>query len=65
MALLVNTVRGSYSSGNPSKAAYNYPRPWRMNDYSEVIDTGVVDEFGYPTYKSDVVVAPQLHASAA
>jgi len=57
---LVNTVRGPFSSGNPSKLAYDYPRPWRMNDYSEVIDTGQVDEFGFPVYKSDVIVAPQL-----
>lgn len=60
VALLVNTVRGPFSSSNPSKLAYSYPRPWRMNDYSEVIDTGLVDEFGFPVYKSDVVVAPQL-----
>ncbi|GAB2866361.1 autotransporter-associated beta strand repeat-containing protein [Actinocorallia aurea] len=57
---LVNTVRGSYSSGNPSKAAYQYPRPWRTNEDSEVVDTGALDAFGYPVYASDVVVAPQL-----
>ncbi|GIM89219.1 phosphoesterase [Paractinoplanes toevensis] len=57
---LVNTVRGSYSSGNPSKAAYQYPRPWRMNERSEVIDTGVLDEFGFPVYDSPIRVVPQL-----
>jgi autotransporter-associated beta strand protein len=57
---LVNTVRGNFSSSNPSKFAYQYPRPWRLSADSEVIDTGAVDALGYPVYKSDVVVAPQL-----
>ncbi|MEV4280512.1 phosphatase PAP2 family protein [Actinoplanes xinjiangensis] len=57
---LVNTVRGTWSSGNPSKFAYQYPRPWRMTGDSTVVDTGAVDEFGYPVYDSDVVVTPQL-----
>ncbi len=60
VALLVNTVRGSYSSSNPSKYAYQYPRPWRMTDDSTVIDTGTTDAYGFPVYKSDVIVAPQL-----
>jgi autotransporter-associated beta strand protein len=60
VALLVNTLRGSYSSSNPSKYAYQYPRPWRMTDDSTVIDTGTVDGYGFPVYKSDVIVAPQL-----
>ncbi|WP_433790536.1 phosphatase PAP2 family protein [Actinoplanes sp. CA-252034] len=57
---LVNTVRGNWSSGNPSKFAYQYPRPWRMTGDSEVVDTGAVDDLGYPVYDSDVVVTPQL-----
>ena len=57
---LVNTLRGNYSSGNPSKNAFQYPRPWRMNDRSQVIDTGKVDQYGFPVYESDIVVAPQL-----
>jgi autotransporter-associated beta strand protein len=57
---LVNTLRGPYSSGNPSKFAYQYPRPWRLTDDSTVVDTGKTDELGYPIYDSDVVVAPQL-----
>ena len=57
---LVNTVRGNYSSGNHGKAAYQYPRPWRMTDRSTVVDTGRVDDLGYPVYESGVVVAPQL-----
>lgn len=57
---LVQTLRGSHSSGNPSKLAYGYPRPWRLTEDSVVAPTGAVDEFGYPVYDSDVVVAPQL-----
>lgn len=57
---LVNTVRGPFSSSNPSKFAFQYPRPWRMTDRSTVVDTGLVDELGYPVYESGVVVAPQL-----
>jgi autotransporter-associated beta strand protein len=57
---LVNTLRGNYSSTNPSKYTFMYPRPWRMNDDSQVIDTGAVDQYGYPVYESDVIVSPQL-----
>jgi autotransporter-associated beta strand protein len=60
VALLVNTVRGPFASGNPSKYAYQYPRPWRLNDDSRVVETGGTDDFGYPIYDSDVVVAVQL-----
>jgi autotransporter-associated beta strand protein len=60
VATLVNTVRGNYSSGNPSKLAYQYPRPWRMNEDSRVVDTGAVDALGYPVYDSKVTVVPQL-----
>ncbi|MEV4282932.1 phosphatase PAP2 family protein [Actinoplanes xinjiangensis] len=57
---LVNTVRGNWSSSNPSKFAVQYPRPWRMTTDSTVVDTGALDEYGYPVYRSKVVVAPQL-----
>ncbi|MBB2944258.1 autotransporter-associated beta strand protein [Actinoplanes lutulentus] len=57
---LVNTLRGNYSSGNPSKFSYQYPRPWRMNADSEIVPTGEVDAFGYPVYESDTIVVPQL-----
>ncbi|MER7834874.1 phosphatase PAP2 family protein [Streptomyces sp. NPDC096040] len=60
VAELVDTVRGNYASGNPSKYAYQYPRPWRMNEDSKVVDTGRTDAYGFPVYESDVVVAPQL-----
>ncbi|MFF4488002.1 phosphatase PAP2 family protein [Streptomyces sp. NPDC001544] len=60
VAELVDTVRGPYASGNPAKYAFQYPRPWRMNEHSEVVDTGKTDAFGYPVYDSKVVVAPQL-----
>jgi autotransporter-associated beta strand protein len=57
---LVNTLRGPHSSSNSSKFTFQYPRPWRMTVDSDVVDTGDVDEFGFPVYESDVVVAPQL-----
>ncbi|WP_369393997.1 phosphatase PAP2 family protein [Streptomyces sp. CG1] len=60
VAELVDTVRGPYASGNPAKYAYQYPRPWRLTENSEVVDTGKTDAFGFPVYASDVVVAPQL-----
>ncbi|MEU5892381.1 phosphatase PAP2 family protein [Streptomyces sp. NPDC047461] len=60
VAELVNTVRGPFASSNPAKFAYQYPRPWRLNDDSEVVDTGRTDEFGFPVYDSDVVVVAQL-----
>jgi autotransporter-associated beta strand protein len=60
VARLVDTLRGNWASGNPAKFAYLYPRPWRMNQDSEVVDTGRKDEFGFPVYESKVVVAPQL-----
>ncbi|WP_329348238.1 phosphatase PAP2 family protein [Streptomyces sp. NBC_01261] len=60
VAELVDTLRGNYASGNPGKYAYQYPRPWRMNEKSEVVDTGKVDALGFPVYDSKVIVAPQL-----
>ncbi|WP_449352975.1 phosphatase PAP2 family protein [Streptomyces shaanxiensis] len=60
VAKLVDTVRGPYASGNPGKYAYQYPRPWRMNEDSQVVDTGAKDALGYPVYDSEVVVATQL-----
>ncbi|MFD7133008.1 phosphatase PAP2 family protein [Streptomyces sp. NPDC059894] len=60
VARLVDTVRGPYASGNPGKYAFQYPRPWRMNEDSEVVDTGRTDALGYPVYDSKVVVVPQL-----
>ncbi|MFF9030774.1 phosphatase PAP2 family protein [Streptomyces iakyrus] len=60
VARLVDTLRGTWASGNPSKFAYLYPRPWRMNEDSEAVDTGRKDEFGFPVYESKVLVAPQL-----
>jgi autotransporter-associated beta strand protein len=57
---LVETLRGPYASGNPAKYAHQYPRPWRMTEDSRVVATGATDAFGYPVYRSEVVVAPQL-----
>ncbi|SHH55171.1 phosphatase PAP2 family protein [Streptomyces sp. 3214.6] len=60
VAKLVDTVRGPFASGNPSKYAFQYPRPWRMNENSQVVDTGKTDTLGFPVYDSKVVVVPQL-----
>lgn len=60
VARLVDTVRGPFASSNPAKFAFQYPRPWRMNEDSEVVDTGEKDAFGFPVYDSEVIVAPQL-----
>jgi autotransporter-associated beta strand protein len=60
VAKLVDTVRGPFASSNPAKFAFQYPRPWRMNEDSEVVDTGQKDAFGFPVYDSQVIVAPQL-----
>lgn len=57
---LMYTIRGTYSSGNHCKTAYQYPRPWRMNTDSRVVDTGAVDALGYPVYDSKVTSVPQL-----
>ncbi|BCY12721.1 phosphatase PAP2 family protein [Actinoplanes sp. L3-i22] len=60
VATLVNTLRGNYSSGNPAKYSFQYPRPWRLTADSTVVDTGTLDAFGFPVYDSAVVVAPAL-----
>ncbi|MFI5798531.1 phosphatase PAP2 family protein [Streptomyces sp. NPDC051677] len=60
VAKLVDTVRGPFASGNPGKYAFQYPRPWRMNENSEIVDTGRTDALGFPVYDSQVVVVPQL-----
>lgn len=60
VARLVDTVRGPFASGNPGKYAFQYPRPWRMNENSEVVDTGRTDALGFPVYDSEVVVVTQL-----
>ncbi|MGY1842958.1 phosphatase PAP2 family protein [Modestobacter sp. SYSU DS0875] len=53
-------MRGPFASSNPSKYTYQYPRPWRMTTANTVVDTGATDELGYPVYRTDVVVVPQL-----
>ncbi|MFJ2260160.1 phosphatase PAP2 family protein [Streptomyces sp. NPDC087844] len=60
VAELVDTVRGPFASSNPSKLAYQYPRPWRMTEDSRIVAAGTTDELGFPVYESDVVVVPQL-----
>ncbi|GAA3899102.1 autotransporter-associated beta strand repeat-containing protein [Streptomyces lacrimifluminis] len=60
VARLVDTVRGDFTSSNPAKYSFQYPRPWRMNENSQVVDTGEKDALGFPVYDSDVVVVTQL-----
>jgi autotransporter-associated beta strand protein len=60
VARLVDTVRGPFASSNPAKFTFQYPRPWRMNEDSRIVDTGTTDAFGFPVYESAVIVAPQL-----
>ncbi|ELP61439.1 phosphatase PAP2 family protein [Streptomyces turgidiscabies] len=60
VAKLVDTVRGDFTSSNPAKFSFQYPRPWRMNENSEVVETGTTDALGFPVYDSDVVVVTQL-----
>lgn len=36
---LVNTLRGNYSSSNPAKSYFNYPRPFRWKDNSIIVPT--------------------------
>ncbi|WP_405825296.1 phosphatase PAP2 family protein [Streptomyces sp. NBC_01390] len=60
VAKLVDTVRGDFTSSNPAKLSFQYPRPWRMNENSEVVETGTTDALGFPVYDSDVVVVTQL-----
>ncbi|GAB3653976.1 acid phosphatase [Glycomyces tarimensis] len=57
---LVNTVRGPHASSNPSKYTFQYPRPWRLNRDSEVVETGAVSPLGHPAYESEVDVAAEL-----
>lgn len=56
MVSLVNTLRGSYSSTNPSKSYYKYPRPFRWSSEVSVLPTLVPaqnpdpsNDGGYPS----------------
>ncbi|MFM9279112.1 acid phosphatase [Paenibacillus jiagnxiensis] len=53
---LVNTLRGSYSSTNPSKSYFSYPRPFRWRDKVQVLPTLIpaknpdpTNDGGYPS----------------
>jgi autotransporter-associated beta strand protein len=45
---LVSTVRGPFSSSNPSKNYFNSPRPWRLTDDNRVVVEGT-ETTGYYT----------------
>lgn len=48
---LVDTLRGNYSSGNPSKNYYQYMRPWRWSDQVKVVPQLVPEKS--PTPQTD------------
>lgn len=71
MIALVRAVRASGASGNPSKAYFNSPRPWRvdnngvMTENTTTLDSGYyaadrTTSVSYPTYTSSVSVVPAL-----
>lgn len=49
MVTLVNTLRGSNTSSNPSKNYFNSPRPWRLNDDGATVSTSGPETTGYTT----------------
>lgn len=49
MVTLVNTLRGSNTSSNPSKNYFNSPRPWRLNDDGSTVATTGNEAAGYTT----------------
>ncbi|WP_058829087.1 acid phosphatase [Paenibacillus polymyxa] len=59
---LVNTLRGDYSTTNPAKSYFSYPRPFRWSDNSVVVPSLV------PALKSDATNDggfPSGHTNAA
>lgn len=61
----MNIMLGTEGTPSPSKYYYSSPRPWRMNDYGDVIQTGV-EKIGnkiFELYDSNVEVVPALKYS--
>ena len=59
---LVNALRGPEATTSPSKYFYSSPRPWRMTDQGDVVQTGT-EPLGDKTvevYDSHVSVIPAL-----
>lgn len=68
---LVSVLRNSSASTTPAKNYFNYPRPWRFNNSSEMIEKSDTVDAGYfdanrttalsfPVYMSDVLIVPTL-----
>jgi autotransporter-associated beta strand protein len=49
MVTLVNTLRGSNTSSNPSKSYFNSPRPWRLSDDGATVTATGLETTGYTT----------------
>ncbi|AZK48990.1 acid phosphatase [Paenibacillus lentus] len=62
MVRLVNTLRGTYSSTNPSKSFYNYARPFRWSDEVAVLPTLIPAQNSDPSNDGGY---PSGHTNAA
>lgn len=62
MVKLVNTVRGNYSSSNPAKGYYQYPRPFRWSEEVSVLPTLIPAKNPDPTNDGGF---PSGHTNAA
>ncbi|TZG33156.1 phosphatase PAP2 family protein [Agrobacterium sp. B1(2019)] len=59
----MKVIRGPEGTTSPAKYFYSSPRPWRMNDKGEVIETGkeTIGDRSFEGYESDPgVVVPAL-----
>ncbi|WP_421402768.1 phosphatase PAP2 family protein, partial [Agrobacterium fabrum] len=60
---LMKVIRGPEGTTSPAKYFYSTPRPWRMNDKGEVIETGkeTIGDRSFESYDSDPgVIVPAL-----
>ncbi|MCZ7470026.1 phosphatase PAP2 family protein [Agrobacterium sp. O3.4] len=59
----MKVIRGPEGTTSPAKYFYSTPRPWRMNDRGEVIETGkeTIGDRSFESYDSDAgVIVPAL-----
>lgn len=58
----MNMMRGPEGTTSPSKYFFSSPRPWRMTDTGDVVQTGTetIADKTYETYDSNVQVVPAL-----
>lgn len=60
---LMKVIRGPEGTTSPAKYFYSTPRPWRMNDKGEVIETGkeMIGDRSFESYDSNPgVIVPAL-----